>query len=216
MDLSRPEINIIWYREADIYVFNEFWNLSTNFGFRHFSSFLGLESCAFWICHFFWSTSASKNKLPDTIVPGEKICESKTNCQIYFKTSSFDPKNANVSLIENLQLAETDPVLEAGGKPSTWFPPGTLVELIFLNMFSICFSFAIYCFWICFERISFSFVSVKPFEFYETRNLYYLMGRVWHYDFRSLSMFDCFWKSESVEVLDLTKAAGRPPLEFNI
>ena len=25
-------------------------------------------------------------------------------------------------------LAQTDPVLETGGKPSTWFPPGRLVE----------------------------------------------------------------------------------------
>ena len=37
--------------------------------------------------------------------------------KLHFST----PKNVNISLTENLQL-------EAGGKPSTWFPPGGLVE----------------------------------------------------------------------------------------
>ena len=72
--------------------------------FEDFETFCHLldHSCVlfFYIFRFFYSTSASKCKLPDTFVPGEKLCLS--NGQTYFKTSFFDPQKSKLSAASEL------------------------------------------------------------------------------------------------------------------
>ena len=106
-----------------------------NFQFLSFFIIFGVRVACFsdfsFLFEHFWQ------KLPDTIVPGEKLCLWKTNCQTCFKTSFFDPKKRKRLSHRNLQLAENAPVLlEVGGELSTELPPRRLVEQMVLFIFS--------------------------------------------------------------------------------
>ena len=54
----------------------------------------------------------------------------KINCnkRIYFLVNFTSPANQNVICHVDFQLAQQRFRTGAGGKPSTWFPPGGLVE----------------------------------------------------------------------------------------
>ena len=97
--------------------FRSMLKISKMFKCCHFSSFLGVRVACFLDFSFPLHASGSKCRLPDTIVPGQKLCLSKTNCQTYFKFSFLTPKNVNVSLIENVQLAavKCQPSYRRGG-----------------------------------------------------------------------------------------------------
>ena len=61
---------------------------------------------------------------------------SKTNISLFKKNCKiehFFPRKVSWSRIATSRKCLCNvPVLDAGGKPSTWFPPGRLVEFIFL------------------------------------------------------------------------------------
>ena len=98
---------------------------------------------------------------------------------LFFKKniSATIPLSSGENIIIWIQI-----LLEAGGKPSTWFPPGILVELIEANelfhwtltsyksIFSI---FNGIDFWI-FENY------FSTYQFFDTRNRYYLIRRILH------------------------------------
>ena len=80
-------------------------------------------------------------------------------------------------------------ILEAGGKPSTWFPPGILVELIegneifhwTLTSYSSIFSIS--------NEINFRIFEnyFLTYEFFDTRNRYYLIQKILRFYFRNFS-----------------------------
>ena len=113
--------------------------------------------------------------------------------------------------------SETKPMpinnkLEAGGKPSTWFPPGELVELLTPKMchnasilqkykFKIVFyksHHIIVLISTCFRNSVFQISNsvFQPYELFKTRNRYHLISRSLHLCFwsilRFLKNFDCF------------------------
>ena len=60
--------------------------------------------------------------------------------------------NVNGAVTEKCELVRTAPVQDAAGKPSTWFPPGRLVELLIANIFCSCDYLRHFSFLKCLEK----------------------------------------------------------------
>ena len=82
-------------------------------------------------------------------------------------------------------------LLEAGGKPSTWFPPGALVELLppeGLRHWMLHIVVHFFHFW---SKSIFQILKIifRTYYFFDTMNRYDLMQRTLHFYFQSILKF---------------------------